>query len=97
MATHEDELIARARELQRLLTQRRKLRRQLRLVELDVRHVRKMLNALKAASQQRRPDAAPNRLTAGVTAIGVMPEEPRPVDTRVFESLLNDDDEGGTA
>lgn len=73
--TREDELIARARELQRLCTQRRKLRRNLKKVEQDIRHVRKMLSALKAASEARRPDAMPSQLTAGVTAVGVLHSE----------------------
>lgn len=71
MPTHEDELIARARELQRLQTKRRRLRRNLRAVEADIKHVRKMLKAIKAASEGRRPDAAPDRLFGGVVAIGV--------------------------
>ena len=70
MPTYADELIARARELQRLLTKRRRLRRHLRDVERDVRHVRKMLAAVKLASEGREPDIAPDRLFGGVVGIG---------------------------
>lgn len=75
MATREDHLIACARSLQRLLTARRRLRRQTRVIEKDIKHERKMLAALKAASEERRPDAAPSRLHAGVTAVGVLHSE----------------------
>lgn len=70
MPTYADELIARARELQRLLTKRRRLRRHLREVERDVRHVRKMLKAVKAASEGQTADIAPDRLFGGVVGIG---------------------------
>jgi hypothetical protein len=102
MPTREDELIARARELQRLLTQRRKLRRQLRAVDADVRHVRKMLKALKAESEQRRPDAAPSRLHAGVTACGVSGENVRKSELSAapdieLHQLFDDNVDGGGA
>ena len=71
MPSYEDEIIRRARELQRLVTQRRKLKRQLKAVEKDVKHARKALEALKHASEGRRPDAAPSRLHNSVTAVGV--------------------------
>ena len=64
--TYEDDLIKRARELQRLATKRRQLRRQLKAVDADIRQARKFLNAIKGASAERRPDIAPNRLFAGV-------------------------------
>jgi hypothetical protein len=64
---YEDDLINRARELQRLATKRRKLRRQLKAVDVEIRHARKALNAIKQASAGRRPDIAPSRLHAGVT------------------------------
>jgi hypothetical protein len=66
-ASYENDLIKRARELQRLATRRRALRRQLKAVDADIRHARKMLNAIKQASAGRRPDIAPSRLHAGVT------------------------------
>lgn len=75
MPTYENELIARARELQRLATKRRKLKRQLKACNLEMRHVRKMLNALKRTSEQRRPDIAPSRLFGGVTGIATMPRK----------------------
>jgi phage shock protein A len=64
---YEDDLINRARELQRLATKRRKLRRQLKAVDVEIRHARKALNAIKQASAGRRPDVAPSRLHGGVT------------------------------
>ena len=65
--SYETDLILRARELERLLRSRRKLRRQLRAVEGDITHVRKVLKALQYASEGRRPDIAPSRLDAGAT------------------------------
>lgn len=67
MPTYEEDLIKRARELQRLATRRRKLRRQLKEVDVAIRHARKFLNAIKQASEDRRPDIAPNRLDGGVS------------------------------
>lgn len=67
MPTYEEDLIKRARELQRLATKRRRLKRQLKQVEKDIRHSRKFLAAIKQASEGRRPDVMPNRLDAGVT------------------------------
>lgn len=67
MASYEDDLIKRARELQRLATHRRRLMVQLKKCDGDIRTARKMLNALKRASEGRRPDVAPNRLHAGAT------------------------------
>jgi phage shock protein A len=69
MPTYEDELIGRARELQRLATKRRRLRAQLKQLDQEIRHTRKAINAIKQASEDRRPDIAPMRLTAGVTGI----------------------------
>lgn len=65
--SYETDIITRARELQRLQTQRRKLRRQLRAVDTDIRLVRKVLKSLQHASEGRRPDIAPSRLNNGVT------------------------------
>jgi prefoldin subunit 5 len=65
--SYELDLINRARELQRLQTRARKLRRQLRTTEQDIRHVRKVLKSLQHASEGRRPDIAPSRLFNGVT------------------------------
>lgn len=62
MPTYEEDLIKRARELQRLATRRRKLKRQLKQVDQEIRHCRKHLNAIRQASEGRRPDVAPNRL-----------------------------------
>lgn len=67
MATYEEDLIKRARELQRLATKRRRLKRQLKQTDADIKHARKLLNAVKQASEGRRPDIAPNRLDAGVS------------------------------
>lgn len=75
MPSYEDELIQRAREVQRLATRRRKLKRQLKVVDADIKHARKLLMAVKAASEGRRADAAPSRLHAGVTAVGTLHTE----------------------
>jgi hypothetical protein len=88
-----DELIARARELQSLLTKRRRLARQLRAVEGDIKHCRKFLAVLKAAAEGRRPDIAPSRLTGGAT--GIVPADVErlkadPLGGTVFD--LDDDD-----
>ena len=69
--TREDDLIARARELQRLVTKRRRLKRQLKVIDGDIKHTRKLLLAIKHASEDRRPDVAPDRLFAGVVGMGV--------------------------
>jgi len=42
-------IVASARSLERLLSKRRKLRRDLRLLEADIKHERKMLKALAGA------------------------------------------------
>jgi phage shock protein A len=75
MPSYEDDLIRRARELQRLATKRRRLKRQLKQVDLDIKKARKDLNAVKQASEGRRPDAAPSRLHAGVTSVGTLHTE----------------------
>lgn len=67
--SYETDLIGHARELQRLLTKRRRLRRQLKEVESAVRHERKFLKALQQASEGRRPDIAPSHLTHGTTGL----------------------------
>lgn len=69
--TYEADLIRRARELQRLVTKRNRLKRNLRTVEADIKLARKTLKAVQQVSEGRRPDVAPSRLDAGVTAIGV--------------------------
>ena len=69
MPTYEEDLILRARELQRLATRRSKLRRQLKEVDKAIRACRKGLAAVKQASEGRRPDIAPSRLHAGVTGL----------------------------
>jgi len=74
-ATYEDDLIRRARELQRLATKRRRLKRQLKQCDADIKQARKMLNAIKQASEGRRPDIAPSRLHAGVTSVGALHQE----------------------
>ena len=74
--SYEDDLILRARELERLQRQRRKLRRQLRVTEVDIRHVKRVLKALRTASASARPQTAPNRLTGGVTGYEYAKPEP---------------------
>jgi uncharacterized protein YlxW (UPF0749 family) len=73
--TYEADLIRRARELQRLVTKRNRLRRQLRAVEADIRTARKALKAVQQASEGRRPDVAPSRLDAGTTGLGLLHPE----------------------
>jgi hypothetical protein len=67
MATYEDDLIARARDLQRLLTKRRRLKRQLKVIEGDLKIVKKALKAVQMASANRQFNAIPSRLTNGAT------------------------------
>lgn len=67
MATYEDDLITRARELQRLLTKRRRLKRQLKVVDADLKVVKKALKAVQMASANRQFNAIPSRLTNGAT------------------------------
>jgi hypothetical protein len=77
MNTYEADLIRRARELQRLVTKRNRLRRNLRVVEKDIKAARKLLKAIQQASEGRRPDVIPSHLHAGTTGIGVLhPERP---------------------
>jgi hypothetical protein len=76
MPTYEDEMIKRARELQRLATRRRKLKRQLKETDVAIKHCRKMLNAVRQASEGRRPDIMPSRLDNGATGY-VLPAKAR--------------------
>jgi len=71
-STYEADLIRRARELQRLVTKRNRLKRNLRVVEADIKTARKAIRAIQHASEGRRPDIAPSRLHAGVTGVGLM-------------------------
>ena len=75
MPSYEDDLIKRARNVQRLATKRRRLKRQLKQVDAEIKLERKHLNAIKMASEGRRPDAAPSRLHAGVTSVGTLHTE----------------------
>lgn len=77
MPTYEEDLITRARELQRLATRRRKLRRQLKAVDVEIRQARKALSAVRRASEGRRPDVAPSRLTGGATGYAAPDAAPR--------------------
>jgi hypothetical protein len=65
--SYETQLIAAARGLQRLATKRRALVKRLKALDAEIRHERKMLNALRHGSEASRPDVAPSRLHAGVT------------------------------
>lgn len=98
MASYEDDLIARARELQRMLTTRRRLRRQLRALEVNIKHERKALKAIKHASEGRRPDIAPSRLHAGVVGLDVLHDSrisvsstETPADVTTHELLIIDE------
>lgn len=73
--SYESDLINGARELQRLLTKRRRLRRQLKELETQVRHARKFVKAIQQASEGRRPDIAPSRLFNGATGLVPIKEE----------------------
>jgi len=69
--TTEAELIRIVRAVARLQAQRRKLRRQLKAIEKDLRIERKHQRAIVQELEQRRPDVAPMRLFAG--AVGMTP------------------------
>jgi multidrug resistance efflux pump len=71
-ATYEQELLNAARAVARLQTQRRKLRRQLKKVEADLRHERKMLRAIANRNDERRPDVMPSRVFGD--AVGLVPK-----------------------
>lgn len=63
-----DALITQAKLVQRLQTERRKLRRKLAAVEKELKTERKALKALQADyDSRRRPDIAPSRLHSGTT------------------------------
>lgn len=99
MPTYEEDLIKRARELQRLATKRRKLKRQLKQVTVEMRHARKLLKAVQAASEGRRPDVMPNRLDGGASGFAMPAAEPAeltsvPQDTVEFvEGLTSEEPE----
>lgn len=99
MPTYEEDLIKRARELQRLATKRRKLKRQLKQVTVEMRHARKLLKAVQAASEGRRPDVMPNRLDGGASGFAMPAEAPAapatiPQDVDAFvEGIMKRDDE----
>lgn len=60
MPTYEQELLRSARNLARLQTQRRRLKRQLKACEKDIRAERKNLSAL--ANRNTDPDIIPSRV-----------------------------------
>ena len=62
MPTHTEELVRAARRLATLQTTRRKLRRELKRVELDLRHEKKTLRALMGELDARRSDVMPSRV-----------------------------------
>lgn len=86
--SHEAELLRCARNVARLQTQRRKLKRQLKKTDADLRLERKHLRAL-ANMNLREPDILPSRLfgpgvghkvrdvtpAASVAAIAKLPDE----------------------
>jgi hypothetical protein len=69
--TTEAELVRTVRAIYRLQTQARKLRRQLKRNQADLRHERRMLRGLQQALAARdaAPDIAPMRLFAGAVGI----------------------------
>lgn len=84
--TYETELLRSARALARLQTQRRKLRRQLRAVETDIKLERKTLKALAAQDRDREPDVMPSRLF-GDGAGYKMPSVEKTVDATPVEAF----------
>lgn len=88
--SYEDDLIKRARELQRLATKRRRLKRQLKFVDGEIKVARKNLLLVKQASEDRRADAAPSRLHAGVTSVGTLNDGRRKPRRRRVTSATTD-------
>lgn len=71
MPTYERELVAAARAVARLQTTCRRLRRQLKKAQGELRHEKKMLRGLMSASADRRPDIIPSRLFGD--GVGIVP------------------------
>ena len=65
--TYEQELLNAARTVARLQAKRRRLRRQLKETDAELRHERRILRALANRNDERRPDVAPSRFFAGAT------------------------------
>jgi len=72
-ASYEQELLTAARAVARLQNKRRALKRQLKEVEGELRHERKMLRALANRNDERRPDVLPSRLFGGATGYAPTP------------------------
>ena len=58
-------------------------------IDADIKAARKILMAVKASSEGRRPDLAPSRLHAGVTAIGTSGVK-APTSPRIIEKADSD-------
>lgn len=67
--TLEAEIIRTLRSINRLQTQMRKYRRQLKAAQQNLRLERKHLRGLQGALEQRRPDVAPMRLFNGAVGL----------------------------
>lgn len=92
--SHEAELLRTVRAITRLQTQRRKLRRQLKQVDIDLRMERKNLKALADLKAHREPDVFPSRVFGDgvghkIRHSGDEKPAPAPVDTsEVVDQLI---------
>jgi len=62
MPTYEQEMLKAARDVARLQTRKRFLRRELKRVDKDLKHAKKFLRALVSRDSERRPDIIPSRV-----------------------------------
>lgn len=104
MPTNEQEILRAARNLARLGTQRRKLKRQLKQVEKDLRLERRHMKAL-VSLHATDPDVIPSRLfgsgvgvSRGRRPVATVADLPAPAvstDTAAFVDGLDPDEKGG--
>lgn len=64
-ATYEQALLTAARKVATLQAKRRRYRKLLKEIDVDLRHEKKMLRALATRDDAPRPDVAPSRLFGG--------------------------------
>lgn len=60
--SYEADLLTAARTVARLQVRRRRLRQQLKALDAELRHARKILRALASAKEDRHPDVIPSRV-----------------------------------